>query len=70
MTHPRRKLTPSIVRQIRADYRARRDAERQLAEARRVLETTPDAMNWARSLRCTQNIILSAAQGRTYKEIQ
>lgn len=69
MTDPRRKLTPAQVRQIRADYRARRDAERQLAEARRVLETTPTAMNWARSLQCSQYIVLSAAQGLTYKEI-
>jgi hypothetical protein len=69
MTHPRRKLDPLTVQQIRKDYRARRDAERLIEQARTVLQTTPDAMNWARTLGVSQNTVLHAATLRTYKDI-
>lgn len=69
MTHPRRKLTTHTVRAIRRDYRARRTAEQLIAEGRAILKVTPTAMDWARDLGVTQNIVLSAAQCLTYKDV-
>ncbi len=70
MTRPWRQFDADTVRAIRADYRARREAEAAIAEARRVLEETPDCMNWARSLGCAQQTVLMAATGKTYKAVQ
>ncbi len=70
MTRRWRQFDAATVRAIRADYRARRAAEAAIAEAKRVLEVTPDAMNWARSLGVAQQTVLMAAKGQTYKAVQ
>jgi hypothetical protein len=70
MSHPRRKLDPLAVRQIRTDYRARRKAERDIARARAVLSVVPTCCDHARAYGVTQNIVLSAAQGLTYRDIE
>jgi hypothetical protein len=69
MTKPRRKLDAATVRQLRAEYRARREAQRQIQEARRVLMRTRPAGEWARSLQCNPTAVLRAARGFTYKDV-
>jgi hypothetical protein len=70
LAHPNRKMTPHWIRNIRADYRARRKAERQIAEARAILMVIPTCNDYARELGVNQNVVLSAAMGLTYREVQ
>lgn len=69
MTLPR-KLTPGDVVAIRRDYRARKTGERLIAEGRAILKVVPTCMDHARELGVTQTVVLSAAQGMTYKDVK
>lgn len=69
MSHPRRKLSATIVRSIRKDYRLRREAKTMIAKGKALLAVVPTCNDYARELGTTENIILSAAMGRTYREV-
>lgn len=68
--HPRRKLTPTLVREIRRDYDLRRKAKAMIDRGRALLLAVPTCNDYARELGTTENIILSAAMRRTYREVE
>ncbi len=69
MTHPRRKLAPATVVDIRRDYQLRRNAKEMIALGKAMLTSIPTCNDYARQLGTTDTVILSAAMGRTYKDI-
>jgi len=69
MARPYRQLADPTVRELRRDYRLRKQAIEMIKLGRAILDKTPSCGNWARSLKVSSRAVLDASAERTYQYV-